>query len=72
MHLNTIDELKECLPERTGKHQTDENVEIIRFLDESLHGEHRTIYLKIKYGNKVYKNETDKLLVKIREILSDE
>jgi len=70
MYLNTIEEIKENLPNFKHK-QTPEYQEMINFLDEVLIGEYRTIYLKIKYGTKVYKSEIQKLLYKIQELNHD-
>jgi len=71
MYLNTIEDLKEHLPNRRQNQETAANQEIVDLIEEKLHGEHRTVYLKLKYGNKVYKSETNKLLKRIQEILDE-
>jgi len=69
MYLNTIEDLKEYIQSKTDLNKNLEIKETIDYLEENLYGEHRTYYLKMKYGNKLYKNELNKLLVKIQEIL---
>lgn len=71
MYLNTIEDLKEHLPNQANNRENAANKEIMSLLEEKLQGEHRTVYLKLKYGNKVYKNETNKLLKRIQEILDE-
>lgn len=71
MYLNTLEEFKEQLPGKHNANNAHENTELVNFLEENLQGEYRKIYLKIKHGNKVYKNETEKLFNKIKE-LTDE
>lgn len=72
MYLNTIEELKDYLSaqDKTGATNVEEQ-ELLDILDEELHGETREIYLKIKMGSKVYKNELSKLLNKIKELIND-
>jgi hypothetical protein len=47
------------------------NEQIIKILDENIPAQHRPAYLKLKYGDKVYKTELNKLLECIQEILKD-
>ena len=47
------------------------NKQIISILDENIPAQHRTAYLKLKYGDKVYKTELNKLLECIRTILKE-
>lgn len=72
MYLNTIEELKEYLFTK-DKTQSDnaQEKELLDILDEELYGELREIYLKIKMGNKVYKNEFNKLVNKIKELINE-
>ena len=71
MYLNTIEDLRECIPMSSkGSERSGEANEVVKLLEEELTGEHRTIYLKLKYGARVYKFETEKLFNKIQEILN--
>jgi len=70
MHLNTIEEIKEYLPNSENSVENISNNEIIDKIEEHLTGEHRTIYLRMKMGIKIRKNDLDKLVLKIREILN--
>jgi hypothetical protein len=45
--------------------------QILKLLDETIPAQHRSTYLKLKYGDKVYKNDLTKLLNCIKEILKD-
>ena len=45
--------------------------QILKLLDEAIPAQHRSTYLKLKYGDKVYKNDLTKLLNCIKEILKD-
>ena len=68
MHLTTIDEIKDY-----GNIFIDHNVEnneIINIIENNINGEERSIYLKLKNGNKVNKVDMLKLVKKIREILN--
>lgn len=69
MHLTTIDEIKNYSNIFTDSSITIENQEIIKILDEKLTGDIRLIYLKLKSGNKINKNDQLKLVTKIKEIL---
>lgn len=71
MYLNTIEELKDCLPNSINSPQKLEDQEFLSILDEFLYGETREVYIKIKMGIKVYKNEFNKLLAKIKEIIDE-
>lgn len=71
MHLNTIEELKEYLPNKKDETDKASNNEILDRIEELLNGEYRQIYLKIKSGIKVSKNETLKLGKRIREIIDE-
>lgn len=67
MHLTTIDEIKDY-----GNIFIDhsiENNEIISIIEANINGEERSIYLKLKDGNKVSKADMFKLVEKLREIL---
>jgi hypothetical protein len=71
MHLNTIEEIKEYLPNNKYNHQDKvSNNEIINKIEENLNGEYRQTYIKLKNGTKVSKNDVEKLAIKIREILN--
>jgi hypothetical protein len=68
MHLTTIDEIKDY-----GNIFIDNNIEnneIINIIEANINGEERSIYLKLKDGNKVSKTDMLKLVEKLREILS--
>ena len=69
MHLTTIEEIKDYLPNKTNSIENICNNEIIEKIEENLTGEIRQIYLKMKSGIKIGKNDTDKLVNKIRKIL---
>ena len=45
--------------------------QILRILDEHIPAQHRPTYLKIKYGDKVYKNDLNKLVECIKNILKE-
>ena len=67
MHLTTIDEIKDY-----GNIFIDHNIEnneIISIIEANINGEERSIYLKLKDGNKVSKADMLKLVEKLREIL---
>ena len=72
MYFNTLEDIKEFLPQLQNKTNSFEDKEIISIIEEQLTDENRKVYLKLKHGNKVYKHEIDKLLKKIREILKDD
>ena len=69
MYLNTIEEIKDYLPNKIDFTTSVDNTDIITKIEENLNGEHRQIYLKIKMGIKIPKNDLDKLVLKIKEIL---
>lgn len=69
MHLTAIDDVQNYGNIFIDSESQIENQEIINILDEKLHGELRSIYLRIKNGSKVSKNDRDKLANKTREIL---
>lgn len=69
MYFTTVEELQGCIQNRNN--QNHEYDEILRLLDEHLYGEERVSYLKIKYGSKISKQENNKLLKKIKEILDE-
>lgn len=69
MHLNTIEDIKDYLPNKVNAVENISNNEILEKIEENLTGEIRQIYLKMKSGIKIGKNDTDKLVNKIREIL---
>lgn len=71
MYLNTIDDLNDNISQIKSHSQNAETKETISLIEEALTGENRHTYLKIKYGNKVYKNEAQKLIKKIQEILNE-
>ena len=72
MYLNSIDEIKEYLPNIISAQSNEEDRELILFLEEELIEDHRKIFLKLKSGSKVYKHEIDKLAHKIKEMLNDD
>jgi DNA-directed RNA polymerase specialized sigma24 family protein len=75
MHLTTIDEIKDY----GNAFSTQENIlvdnictnEILNLVETYLVGEDRTIYLKVKNGNKVSKSDMDKLTKKLQQIVKD-
>ena len=69
MHLTTIDEIKDYGNLFFLNDTSAENIEILNFLDEHLTGEIRSIYIKLKHGNKISKADRDKLTESIEEIL---
>jgi DNA-directed RNA polymerase specialized sigma24 family protein len=71
MHLNTIEELKEYLPNKKNDADKVANHEILDKIEEHLNGEHRQTYLKLKSGIKVTKNEITKLEKRISEIINE-
>jgi len=71
MYLNAIEDLKENIPQNKAGSLSNEHKELIELIEEHLHGETRTIYLKMKYGNKVYKSEIHKLIKKIQELVDE-
>lgn len=72
MYFNTLEDIKEFLPQLQNKTHSFENKEIIQIIEQELTGENRKVYLKLKYGNKVYKHEINKLVEKIQEIIQDD
>lgn len=69
MHLTTIDEIKNYGNIFADSLTSYENKEIIQILDEQLSGEIRLIYLKLKGGDKINKQDQIKLYAKIKEVL---
>jgi DNA-directed RNA polymerase specialized sigma24 family protein len=69
MHLTTIDELKDYGNIFFDSSATPDQTETLRTIENSLIGEYRTIYLKLKNGSKINKSDKTKLLNKIQEIL---
>jgi hypothetical protein len=71
MYLTTIDEIKDfsnIFNDLEPNHSI-ANQEIIDFVEDHLNGEYRTIYLKLKNGNKINKADTTKLTNKIKELI---
>lgn len=71
MYLNTIDELKEYLPQKYNDEEFSNN-EILDLIEQSINGEEREIYLRLKYGSKINKSDSIKLITCIREIINYE
>lgn len=75
MHLTTIDEVKNYGNAFTSDDDLLMNniatSEIMTLLETHLNGEYRTLYLKVKAGNKINKGDMDKLIVKLKEILKN-
>lgn len=72
MYLTTIDEIKDYGNIFSNNLLTDdfiENKEIISYIEKHINGEHRTLYLKIKNGNKINKVDINKVIEKIKEIM---
>lgn len=73
MHLTTIDEVKDY----GNAFSSNESLlfnnistnEILDLVEKHLNGEYRTIYLRVKGGNKVSKSDMDKLTAKLKEII---
>lgn len=70
MHLNTIEDLKEYLPQKNTDDDCSNN-EIIQLIEENIIGEEREIYLRLKHGSKINKSDTNRLIEKIKEIIDD-
>lgn len=68
MHLTTIDEIKDY--SNIFIDDSIENNEIITIIEENINGEERSIYLRLKNGNKVSKSDMSKLVEKIQEIIT--
>ncbi|MAR20524.1 MAG: hypothetical protein CMD25_00435 [Flavobacteriales bacterium] len=47
------------------------NKQVLKILDENIPAQHRSTYLKLKYGDKIYKNNLNKLLECIKTILKE-
>lgn len=47
------------------------NQQIIDLLDQHIPAQHRETYLRLKYGEKVYKSDMNKLYIIIQQILTD-
>lgn len=73
MHLTTIDEIKDYGnvfdSEENLLINTIANNEIFNLIETHLNGEYRTIYLKVRNGSKVSKNDMTKLTNKIKDIV---
>lgn len=69
MHLTTVDEIKDYSNVFFDSVVSPDQKETLEIIENNLSGEYRTIYLKLKHGSKVSKADTNKLLLKIREIL---
>jgi DNA-directed RNA polymerase specialized sigma24 family protein len=69
MYLITVDEIKDFSNIFQSYINDTENQEIYKILEENLIGEERIIYIKLKTGSKVKKNEILKLVSKIKTIL---
>lgn len=73
MHLTTIDEIKDY----GNVFDSEDNLlinniannEIFTIIETHLNGEYRTIYLKVRNGSKVSKNDMTKLTNKIKDIM---
>ena len=48
-----------------------QNKEIIKFLDDNIHAEHRENYLRLKHGEKITKNKIVKLQKHIEELMEN-
>lgn len=70
MHLNTIEELKEYLPQKKNHSDNISDNEIIEIIEKELTGDIRQIYLRMKSGIKISKGDSDKLIARIKEILN--
>lgn len=71
MYLTTIDEIKDYSNIfHTDTNDSIANQEIIDFIENNINGEHRTIYLKLKNGNKISKSDSSKLITKIQELMN--
>jgi DNA-directed RNA polymerase specialized sigma24 family protein len=71
MHLNTIEELKQYLPNNDDHSENVSNNEILDRIEAELNGDSRRIYLKLKMGIKIPKAELIKLTEAIREIVDE-
>jgi len=74
VYLTTIDEIKNYGNIFCNTFLTEdlvENKEIITFIEQNINGEYRTIYLKLKSGNKVPKSDISKLVGKIQELMQN-
>lgn len=72
MYLNTIEEIKESIPNRT-KHNYEEieNQEFIKRIEENLFDYDREMYLKMKSGIKIGKKELTRLSHRIKELFDE-
>lgn len=72
-----IEDLKEQNVSISRLHSTNNILDIVsdkqilKILDENIPAQHRPTYLKIKYGDKVYKNDLNKLVECIKNILKE-
>ena len=75
MYLTTIDDIKDYGNSFTSNENLLSNTvasnEIFNLLEIHLKDDYRTLYLKVKNGNKINKADMDKLTLKLREILSE-
>lgn len=74
MHLSTIDEIKDFANAFANKDILSHNIEtseILKLIETHLNGEDRIIYLKIKSGTKVNKQEINKLSIKLQQIIKN-
>lgn len=75
MHLTTIDEIKDYSSTFTSGEDslinTITNGEIFEIIEQHLTDDYRINYLKIKSGDKISKIDTEKLIIKIKQIIKD-
>jgi hypothetical protein len=75
MHLTTIEEVKDYGNAFSSNEDlltnNISNNEILQLLEKYLVGEDRATFIKIKAGAKVSKTDTDKLVKKLQQIISN-
>lgn len=75
MHLSTIDEIKDYgsafITQEDSLFSTISDNEILKTIEINLNGDFRILYLRLKNGGKISKQDHDKLIIKIKQILKD-
>lgn len=69
MHFTAVNEVKDYANIFSDPSVSIGGTETIKILEEKLNGEYRSIYLRLKNGNKINKSDKLKLINKIKEIL---
>ncbi len=69
MQWTTIEDTRSYSNMTVSNDNSIENIEMVKLLEANLIGEYRNIYLKLKGGSKVSKQDREKLNQKVKEIL---